>query len=493
MTDQAARSETKKAIGYVVACATLATGVLIRGLLEPFTGTAAGYLLFFPSIVVGAAIGGLGPALTATALATSIGMHAKWQAGLAQTDLLYAALFALNGIGIGIIGERVRRSQWRWKTTTRALRGREAHLKSILDTVPDAMVVIDEQGMIQSFSSAAERLFGWFADEAVGRSISILMPTPYREAHDTYLSRYLATGEARIIGTGRVVVGLRKDGSTFPMELSVGEMRSMDQRFFTGFVRDLTERQQTETRLQELQSELIHISRLSAMGEMVSTLAHELNQPLSAIANYHAGTLLYLKDRNDETAELLRSPLQHASDQALRAGEIIRRMRNFVARGETDREVFSIGRIVEEAGALALVGAKERGIRTSFVFQRENIHVFADRVQIQQVILNLIRNAVEAMDGCPRRELLVMVAKTEGGYSTVSVADTGSGIAPEVADQLFQPFVTTKREGLGVGLSVCRTIIEANGGRIEVDENPGGGTIFRFTLPLTQEEAADGR
>ena len=174
---------------------------------------------------------------------------------------------------------------------------REAHLQSILDTVPEAMIVIDERGFIQSFSSAAERLFGCQAAEVIGRNVSILMPTPYRENHDGYLLRYMTTGERRIIGIGRVVVGQRKDGSTFPMELAVGEMKSGDQRYFTGFIRDLTERQQTEARLQELQSELVHISRLTAMGEMASTLAHELNQPLSAIANYLKGSRRLLGGR----------------------------------------------------------------------------------------------------------------------------------------------------------------------------------------------------
>ena len=161
---------------------------------------------------------------------------------------------------------------------------REARLQSVLDTVPDAMIVIDVTGIMQSFSATAERLFGYSAQEAIGQNVSILMPSPYREQHDGYLSRYLATGERRIIGIGRVVVGERKDGSTFPMELIVGEMRSHKHRFFTGFVRDLTERQETQRRLQELQAELTHMSRYTALGEMASTLAHELNQPLTAAA-----------------------------------------------------------------------------------------------------------------------------------------------------------------------------------------------------------------
>src|SRR5512135_778651 len=187
---------------------------------------------------------------------------------------------------------------------------------------------------MQSFSSAAERLFGYRAVDAIGQNVKILMPSPYREGHDGYLQRYNNTGERRIIGIGRVVVGERKDGSTFPLELSVGEMKAGQQRFFTGFIRDLTERQKTEARLQELQAELVHVSRLTAMGEMASALAHELNQPLSAIANYMKGSRRLLEDSTDERSTMLRDAMDKAADQALRAGQIIRRLRDFVARGE---------------------------------------------------------------------------------------------------------------------------------------------------------------
>ena len=243
------------------------------------------------------------------------------------------------------------------------LASREAHLKSILETVPNAMIVIDEHGIVQSFSVAAERLFGYGPSEVIGENIKMLMPSPYRENHDGYLERYLRTGERRIVGIGRVVVGERKDGSTFPMELSVGEMRSANARFFTGFIRDLTERQRTEARLQELQTELVHISRLTAMGEMASALAHELNQPLSAIANYMKGARRLLENRPDDESRLICGALDKAAEQSLRAGQIIRGLRDFVARGESERRVESINKLIEEASALALVGAKEHGIR----------------------------------------------------------------------------------------------------------------------------------
>ena len=314
----------------------------------------------------------------------------------------------------------------------------------MLDTVPDATIVIDDRGIIQSFNAAAERLFGYREAEVVGQNVSMLMPTPFREEHDGYIARYLATGEKRIIGIDRVVTGQRKDGSTFPMKLEVGEVRSGDRRFFTGFIRDLTERQATERQLEELQSELARLSRLTAMGEMASTLAHEINQPLSAIANYLQGCGRLIEGIEHPNAHKIHDALAETTKQTLRAGQIIRQMREFVARGETEKRPESINKLVEEASALALVGAKEQGVKTIFRFDTRAGPVLVEKVQIQQVLVNLIRNAIEAMQGCERKELVVETALLDDGMVEVSVADTGSGLAEEIVPRLFQPFVTTK-------------------------------------------------
>jgi two-component system sensor kinase FixL len=374
-----------------------------------------------------------------------------------------------------------------------ALQDREARLRSILDTVPDAMVVIDEQGRIQSFSATAERLFGYEVAEVAGKNVSMLMPSPYREQHDQYLGRYLRTGEKRIIGSSRVVIGRRKDGSTFPMELYIGEVAGQQFRSFTGFVRDLTERQETQQRLHDVQAELAHMSRFNAMGEMASTLAHELNQPLTAVVSYLNGCRRLLERGAGMDVSLLDDGIACAAEQALRAGQIIRRLREFVSRGETERRAENLPKLVEEASALALVGAKESGIRVKFDFTPHASTVLADKIQIQQVLLNLIRNAMEAMQDALRRELTISTAPAEDAMVEVRVADTGSGIAEKIASQLFQPFITTKAKGMGVGLSVSRTIIEAHGGRLWARPNPGGGTVFHLTLKtFNPAELGDG-
>ncbi len=358
------------------------------------------------------------------------------------------------------------------------LRRREALLRSILDTVPDALVVIDGGGLIQSFSTAAQRLFGFRPEEAVGRNVSMLMPSPYREAHDGYLARYLLTGERRIIGIGRIVVGQRKDGSTFPMELAVGEVDVSGARLFTGFVRDLTERQQRERRLGELQSELIHVTRLNELGQMASALAHEVNQPLTAMTNYLNGLRRLLAAGNRQAAE---QAMERIAEQADRAREIIRGLRTLVRKGETEKRVESLPKTIEEASALALVGMGQR-LKLEISIADDAAEAVIDKTQIQQVLLNLIRNAAEAMAGSPRRELSITTARA-AGMVEISVADTGPGLPVSVRAHLFQPFVTTKPTGMGVGLSVCRTIVEAHGGELRAEDANGGGTVFRLTVP----------
>lgn len=490
--DPVARLSAGNIWHYVLSLFLVAAALLVRLALAPIMGDSGLYLLLVPPVLIAAMMGGLRLGLFATA--ASLAGHILLTHDLSalmdpQSRTRVAVIartltFAFLGGGISWLGELSRLSQARAKA-------REAHLQSILATVPDAMIVIDAKGSIQSFSTAAERLFGYTAREVLGQNVKTLMPPPYRESHDGYLDRYVRTGEKRIIGIGRIVVAQRRDGSTFPIELSVGEMQSNGDRFFTGFIRDLSESQKAEARLQELQSELVHISRLTAMGEMASALAHELNQPLSAITNYMKGSRRILEGNSDEKSAMVRDALDHAANQALRAGEIIRRLRDFVARGESEKRVESARKLVEEASALALVGIRDQGIRVRYDYDAPYDLVLADKVQIQQVLINLLRNAIEAMEKSNRRELTIATVPAGADMLEIRVSDTGTGIDKEIAAQLFQPFVTSKPQGMGVGLSICRTIVEAHGGRIWAEAGAGGGTDFRFTLRSAARERDD--
>lgn len=369
----------------------------------------------------------------------------------------------------------------------------EERLRSILHTVPDAIITIDESGIVESYSPSAERVFGYTSDEVVGRNVNMLMPTPYRENHDQFIQRYLRTGEKRIIGIGRVVTGLRKNGSTFPMELQVGEMSLAGKRHFTGFVHDITERQHAEGRLrmQDLQAELLRVSRSSAMGEMASGLAHELNQPLTAVMNYVQTCRRMLQREDGKVSDKIHEIMDKTLDQVMRASEIIRGIRSFVEKGEVARAQSDVNKLVEEASALALAGVADKKIRVTMVLSPQLPTVFVNRTQIQQVVVNLIRNSIDAMENSPDRRLSIRTFLTEEGTVCVAIRDTGVGLSDEVKKRLFQPFVTTKSSGTGIGLTISRTIIDAHGGRLWASDNAQGGASFQFTLPVNGENDGD--
>jgi two-component system sensor kinase FixL len=291
------------------------------------------------------------------------------------------------------------------------------------------------------------------------------------------LAHYLSTGERRIIGIGRIVVGQRKDGSLFPMELAIGEVSLPGMQLFAEFVRDLTAREGRERRINELQAELVHVSRVTELGQMVAALAHEVNQPLTAIASYLSGIRRLLAAGNQAAAQ---QAMQKVVEQGDRARQIIQRIRDHVSKRATEKQVESLLGTIEEASALAMVGV--HGLKLKIQVDEDAREAVIDKIQIQQVLLNLMRNAAEAMAGLARRELSITAIRTKNMIE-ISVADTGPGLPEAVRARLFQPFVTTKLDGMGVGLSVCHTIVEAHGGALRAEEGRGGGTVFRLTLP----------
>ena len=367
-----------------------------------------------------------------------------------------------------------------------AAREREERLRSITRTAPDAIVIIDESGTIDTVNPAAERLFGYSGAELVGQNVKILMPSPQREAHDTHLARYRETGERRVIGIGRVVVGRRKDGTTFPARLAIGEIELDQGRLFTGFLHDITERENIQRRAGILQQELMHASRLSAMGEMASGIAHELNQPLTAVMNYTRAARRRL-DRAEPDPASIADLVDKAGQQAERAAEIIKRLRGFIKKDESERRLEPINTVVEEAAALALIGASDRDIELIFSLDDTLPPVLIDRIEVQQVVLNILRNAIEAFEGAGERKIRIATGAASPRQIQVDIRDNGPGLAPGIVDDPFRPFQTTKEDGLGIGLAISRTIIDAHGGRLWAENAPEGGAAFQFLLPVGDE------
>lgn len=368
------------------------------------------------------------------------------------------------------------------------LRRREAQLRSVLETVPDAMIVIDEHATILQFSTAAEALWGYRAAELLGKAATILVPADRRELHMTALQRYRERGEG-LAGEISTSVAEAADGRHFPIEVRTGVARSDGQMLFTMFVRDLTEQRENEARFSELNNEIAHVSRQSAMSELAADLAHELNQPLSATSNFLAAARMLLERGEDK--ERITELLRMGSEQTLRAGEIIRRLRAFMARGEVEMRAESVERTVRDAAELVMVGTAQFGIRVAYHLDPEIRFMFADRIQVQQVLVNLMRNAMEVLRNSDSEDRLITIGsrKSEDHMIEISVDDNGPGIPSHVLDQLFSRFTTTKGAGggMGIGLSISKRIIEAHGGALSADNRPEGGASFRFTVPVVEE------
>lgn len=366
----------------------------------------------------------------------------------------------------------------------------EAQLRSILETIPVAMIVIDDAGMILSFSATAERIFGYAAHEIVGEDVSALMPSPDRERHGGYLRAYDATGIRRTIGAARVATARRRDGTVFPIEMHIGEAQVGAERVYTGFIRDLTERQRTAKQLHDLQHELAQVSRVTALGTLATTLAHELNQPLTAIANYVQAARDLLDQPNGETHDLLREALDDCATQSLRVGKIFGRLQDFIARGDSARRVEDLRRVVDESIALALIEVEIANVEVTVALDPGCCFVMIDRVQVHQVLVNLLHNALEAMQPVVGRRLHVTSSCHSAQCVQISVDDSGPGLPTEVAERLFEPFNSTKAHGLGLGLSICRSIVESHGGRIWTERSRLGGCAFHLTLLRANAAAA---
>lgn len=367
------------------------------------------------------------------------------------------------------------------------IESKTSYLSAIVNNLPEAMVTIDEDGYIGSFNENAEKMFGYLEEELIGRNIKILMDEPDASNHDRYIENYKKNGERHMIGFSRRVIGKRKDGTKFPHEIRVGEAEVGGKRFFIGFLRDLTQGEVARIELDNLQDELAHMSRVTAVGSMATALAHEINQPLTAIANYVQAAALLMPEGGNDDLVAVKHALNEAGKEALRAGSIIQRLRQFVSRGDIDRTMASPRELARQALELGATGSAERGVRCINAVSRNVGLVLVDKVQIQQVLVNLIRNAIEALvDG----GVIIVTAREELGMVHFTVSDDGPGMGLSQAEALFEPFVTTKPYGMGLGLTICRTIIEAHQGRIWCETGAGKGATFHFTVPLAEGDDA---
>jgi len=360
--------------------------------------------------------------------------------------------------------------------------------KALLDAAVDAIIVIDHKGRIETFNSAAEVIFGFSAQDVLGKNVSLLMPEPYRSGHDSYIRNYLETGNAKIIGLGREVQGKRQSGSIFPIGISVGKIPTDGRPKFVGIIRDITDRKRSEEEIHHIRERLSQFGRLSTLGEMAAGLAHELNQPLTAISTYTQACQRLIESGRSDDDEIL-ATLKKCDSQAQRAGDVIRRLRQFVQKRELGRQEVSCEDLIHDLAALAEVDARNNRIPLTIDVAAGLPKIMVDTIQIQQVILNLIRNGIDAMLDTDRNDegISVSVTKFENKQIRIAVTDHGSGITKQAEKKIFEPFFTTKATGLGLGLAICQSIVASHGGVLRFTKNPAGGTTFHFTLPISSE------
>jgi two-component system sensor kinase FixL len=364
-------------------------------------------------------------------------------------------------------------------------------LRALLDAAVDAIVVIDASGVIATFNAAAERLFGYRAADVIGQPVELLMPEPHCSQHQSYVDRYLETGEARIIGIGREVQGRRANGELFPIALSVGEARDGRGRRFVGIIRDLSSQRAAEQRARALEARLAHVGRFNLMGEMAAGIAHEINQPLSAIATY-AQAASRILERDQPGMTKLIEVCRKIDEQARRAGAVIDNLRKFIRQRNVETQPLDVNRTIVDVVNLIGADAHAEGIALNTYLAPDLPKVSADPVQLQQVLLNLTRNSVDAIRSGVRKEPGISIAtdRTPRDGVRIAVTDCGPGVAPQLGDDIFHPFVTTKLEGLGVGLAISRTIVQSYGGKLTYRDNPSGGAIFEVDLPPIERHAA---
>ena len=365
---------------------------------------------------------------------------------------------------------------------------RNARLHAILDTAVDGIITIDETGIIESVNAATQHIFGYSANELVGQNIKLLMPEPYREQHNGYLARYMDTGKARIIGIGREAEGLRKDGTRFPIDLAISEFQIRGKRLFTSMVRDISDRRDAEEEARKRREELSHAARLSTIGEFSSGIAHEINQPLTAIVSFAEACLRMLRAGNANT-QRLEGALEQIAAQGQRAGHITRHLRRLGRKGEREHVEVDINHLVRDMVGLVSNELKTNDIALRLVLDESLRPVECNRIQVEQVVLNLVRNALDVLEDGARnaRELCIRTFNDPDQGILLEVEDTGGGFGDAGSERIFETFFTTKPDGLGMGLSISRSIIEDHGGRLWASQG-ADGAVFHVALPTRMRD-----
>ena len=387
--------------------------------------------------------------------------------------------------------ERLREEIADRKHAEEDVRSSEEKHRLILEVANDAVISMNEEGFILFANPATGRIFGYDPAEIVGEPMTILMPEMMRKLHETGLKRYLATGKRHLNWQGVEVTAQRKDGQEFPVEVSFGELSSAGHRVFTGFIRDISERKQAEEKLranerdlQMTQAELARISRLTTMGELAASIAHEVNQPLTAVTNNASACRRLLANRSLEP-DVLRRALDEIIEDGARASAVIHRIRAFLKKKPAELSEVNMNEVIHETAAMAGRELFENRVRIEYELTQPLPPVMADRVQMQQVLLNLIMNAIEAMMGDDEQPRMLKLESRidESGEVQVAVRDSGVGLGSEPGS-VFTPFYTTKANGMGMGLSISRSLVEGAGGRLWAGPNSPRGSVFSFTLPI---------
>ncbi len=360
-----------------------------------------------------------------------------------------------------------------------------ARMRAILETAVDGIVTIDSSGNIESINSVALQMFGYELDEVRGQNVRLLMPPPFRAEHDSYIESYLETGEAKIIGIGREVVGRRKDGSDFPVDLSVSEVRFDGSILFTGLLRDLSDRKEAEARVRRSEGRARAAEQLASIGMLSAGLAHEVGTPMNVILGY-----AQMIERSTSDPKI-RERAQIIHEQVRRVSHLIETLLNLARPHEARRCAMDVSDIVDRS--LKFLKDKFDNQKIDVEWERDGVHtVFGEQERIEQLLLNLFVNASDAMS---KGGTLRVRVEQENGEISLRIADSGTGMTKEVREHVFDPFFTTKERGRGsgLGLVVCKGIVSDHGGAIEVASEPGQGTEFTITLPEHREESGLGQ